>query len=58
MMLLIEYQSCLDVIRGLFIGNTSGDILTNLVVGDTYPVRLIRFFFSHDPSDSPVVQLA
>ena len=56
MMLLIEYQSSLDVISGLFIGNASGDILTDLVVGDTYPVRLIWFFFFHNLNDSLVVQ--
>ena len=55
-MLLIEFQRRLDVISGLFIGNASGDILTDLVVGDTYPVRLIWFFFFHDLNDSPVVQ--
>ena len=55
-MLLIEFQRRFDIISGLFIGNASGDILTDLVVGDTYPVRLIWFFFFHDLNDSPVVQ--
>lgn len=57
-MLLIEFQRRFDIISGLFIGDTSWDILADLVVGDTYPVCLIRLFFFHDLTDGPVVQFA
>ena len=39
--MLIEFQRRLDVISCLFIGNAFGDILADLVVGDTYPIYLI-----------------
>lgn len=33
---MIEYQSCFDVISGLLVGNSSGDIFSNLVIGDIF----------------------